>query len=208
MNGPGFDCPSCAVPAPALGTNVCGKCGLRYAVYPGYAADPSVVPPPPQGNVERLRVKAPGMLMMRFAALEPMGVADGDLDPLIAQAELGKNGVAYPDVVSLTLWRKRDYVDVAVGALIPLPLGFALSLAALTSVQSHQTTPALVLGVAAAFFLSGAAFLMHRGLLVQKHLARVVGRYRVLQLRFDRGPRERFRNELLRRIGLPPSDMP
>jgi hypothetical protein len=43
---------------------------------------------------------------------------------------------------------------------------------------------------------------------VKKQFARVVGLYRTIDVRFDRGARDTFRLELLRRAGLPPVDMP
>lgn len=206
--GPGFDCPSCATPASGPGPQVCGRCGLRFALYPGYAADPSVVPPPPQGNVERIKVKAPGAFMMRFAVLEPFGVADGDLDPLIAQAELSKSGIGFPDVVSITLYRKPDFIDVGVATVLAAPIALGTLWGAIALLSRGASAGGLIVLAIALLFVAGTGFLYFRGLKIQKHLVRVIGRNHKLDLRIDRGPRDRFRLELLRRVGLPPVDMP
>lgn len=167
-----------------------------------------MVPPHPAGNVHVIRVKAPAGFTVRYGVLEAYGVAEGELDPVIAASEMNKSGVAYPEIVSLTFWRKTDWVVAVLAGITFVPIGLALTGIAVVGIAvgaAGSVIVSLLFGVA---FLGLGGFFVHRALVVKKQFARVVGLYRTIDVRFDRGARDTFRLELLRRAGLPPVDMP
>lgn len=198
-----MSCPRCGHAAtPAAGPQTCSSCRGTFALHPGAASDPSVVPPPPHPSLETIRVRSAGAFTYRFGAVEPLGVAEGTLDPVIAVGEMDRNGVAWPDVVSIAVWRKPDWVELVIAILVPIPLallGWVLVFAA----------SAGFLFLALPFTLVGA-FMVHRAMLRKKHFARVVGRWGPIEIRFDRPGwrRQRFHSELLRRAGLRDSPIP
>jgi hypothetical protein len=205
---PAFGCPSCGATCPGPGPQTCARCGLRLAIFSGYASDPSVVPPHPAGNAQVVRVKAPSGFTVRYGVLEAYGVAEGELDPVIAASEMNKFGVAYPEIVSLTFWRKTDWVVAILAGITLVPIGLFLagiSLVALFGGSSGGVIATLLFGLG---FLGLGAWAVHKAIVVKKHFVRVVGIHRTIDVRFDRGARDTFRLELLRRAGLPPVDMP
>jgi hypothetical protein len=205
---PAFSCPGCGATCPGPGCQTCARCGLALAIFPGYASDPSVVPPHPAGNTQVIRVKAPSGFTVRYGVLEAYGVAEGELDPVIAASEMNKSGVAYPEIVSLTFWRKPDWVVAVLAGLTLMPIGLialAISIVGLVAGQAGGVIPMLLVWLG---LVGLGGWSVHRGLVVKKQFARVVGLYRTIDVRFDRGARDTFRLELLRRAGLPPVDMP
>jgi hypothetical protein len=155
-----------------------------------------------------IRVKAPAGFTVRYGVLEAYGVAEGELDPVIAASEMNKSGVAYPEIVSLTFWRKPDWVVAVLAGLTLVPLGLgllAIAVVGLVAGQGGSVVFTLLFGLG---LLGLGGWSVHRGLVVKKHFVRVVGLYRTIDVRFDRGSRDTFRLELLRRAGLPPVDMP
>jgi hypothetical protein len=140
--------------------------------------------------------------------LEAYGVAEGELDPVIAASEMNKSGVAYPEIVSLTFWRKPDWVVAILAGLTLVPIGLicvAISIVGIVAGEGGRVVLVPLFGLA---FLALGGGAIHRGLVVKKHFVRVAGLYRTIDVRFDRGARDAFRLELLRRAGLPPVDMP
>lgn len=205
---PSFSCPGCAVASPAPGRQKCARCGLEFAIFPGYASDPSVVPPPPAGNAQVIRVKAPAGFTVRYGVLEVYGVAEGELDPVLAVSEMNKSGVAFPEIVSLTFWRERDWLVAVLAGLTLIPLGLFLLAMFVVLVAAGKAAGGVTFLLFGVGLFGLGAWAVHRGVIVQKHLVRVAGIHRTLRVRFDRGARDAFRLELLRRAGLPPCDMP
>jgi hypothetical protein len=205
---PAFGCPSCGATCPGPGPQTCARCGLRLAIFPGYASDPSVVPPHPAGNAHVVKVKAPSGFTVRYGVLEAYGVAEGELDPIIAASEMNKSGVAYPEIVSLTFWRKPDWVVSILAGITLVPIGLAITGVGVVGAAAGQIGAVIVPLLFGLGLLGLGGWSVHRGVVVKKHFVRVVGLHRTIDVRFDRGSRDAFRLELLRRAGLPPVDMP
>ena len=196
-------CPHCGRPAmPSPAAQTCSSCQGVFALYPGAASDASVVPPPPNPSLEIIQVRSAGAATYSFGAVEPFGVAEGMLDPVIAVGEVSRNGIAWPEIASIAVWRKLDVVELVIAILVPVPLallGWVLTVSA---------------GIGALFlavpFTALAAFMIYRAVGRKKHFVRVVGRWGAIQIRFDRPgwKRERFHSELLRRAGLPHAPIP
>lgn len=187
---------------PAAGAQTCQTCRKAFALYPGAATDGRVVPPPPHPALEIIKVRSAGGFTYRFGVVEPLGVAEGTLDPVIAVGELDRNGIAWPDIVSIAVWRKLDIVEIVIAILIPLPLallGWGLTIG---------------VGAGALFlalpFTALTAFMVYRAAFRKKHFVRVVGRWGPITIRFDRPgwKTKRFHAELLRRAGLPDAPIP
>src|SRR5262245_4986082 len=128
----GLVCPECGVPAASVGGQACARCGLSFVALPGHASDPSIVPSHPQSNQFQVQVKAQRLVLPHYGVLEPMGVAAGKLDPIVAMVPLDQSGVMYPHIVSLALWRKIDWTELVVALLIPIPLGALLMIPGVT----------------------------------------------------------------------------
>jgi hypothetical protein len=198
-----MSCPRCGYPAaPATGPQTCRICRRTFALYAGAASDASTVPPPPHPSLDIVRVRSAGAFTYRFGVVEPLGVAEGTLDPVIAVGEVSRNGIAYPDIVSIAVWRKLDVLELGIAILVPLPI-------ALLGWVSTVTAGAGFLFLALPFSLL-AAFMIHRAVGRKKHFVRVVGRDGALEIRFDRPGwrRKRFHAELLRRAGLRDAPIP
>lgn len=197
-----FMCPRCHAPASASpAPQVCTACRGKFALYPGAASDPSVVPPPPT-NDRPVKVRSAGVFSYRFGLVEAFGVAEGELDPVVAMLPTNKNGVAWPDILSIAVWRVPDWVELVVATLVPVPLAVLF-----LALSFGQSPGFLVLAVP--FSLLGG-FMLHRALKRRRHFLRVVGRYGVVTLRFDRPGwrRARFHREVLRRAGLRDAAIP
>lgn len=196
-------CPRCGYPtAPAAGPQTCQSCRGTFAWYPGAASDPSVVPPPPHPALDIVKVRSAGAFTYRFGVVEPLGVAEGTLDPVIAVGEMNRNGIAYRDIVSIAVWRKLDAVELGIAILIPLPMAL---LGWLTTFTAGAGFLFLALP-----FSALAAFMIYRAVGRKKHFVRVVGRWGAIEIRFDRPGwrRKRFHAELLRRAGLRDAPIP
>jgi hypothetical protein len=196
-------CPLCGYPAsPAAGPQTCRTCRGSFALYPGAASDPSVVPPPPHPALESIRVRSAGAVTYRFGVVDPLGVSEGTLDPVIAVGEIERNGIAWNDIVSIAVWRKLDVVELVIAIFIPVPLAL---LGWFLVVSSGAGALFLALP-----FSALAAFMIHRAVGRKKHFVRIVGRWGPIQIRFDRPgwKRKRFHAELLRRAGLRDAPIP
>lgn len=140
---------------------------------------------------------------MQRGELEPQGVKAGALDPIIAVVPLDASGVLYPDIVSVAVWRKMDWLRLVIALLVPVPL--ALGLLALA--VARQSGVALVFSLP---FAAAAAWLIYTGAVVRANWIRVTGSARTVTIRFDRPiwRRRRFHDELLYRAGITPSPIP
>lgn len=200
---PAMTCPHCGYPAtPAAIAQTCGTCRGTFALYAGAATDPTVAPPPPHPGLEIIQVRSAGAATYSFGAVEPFGVAEGMLDPVIAVGEVSRNGIAWPEIVSIAVWRKLDVFELVIALFVPLPLGV---------LGWVWTVGAGVAGLVVALpFTALAAFMIHRAVVRKKHFVRVVGRWGAIRIRFDRPgwKRKRFHAELLRRAGLRDAPIP
>lgn len=196
----GLACPFCNVAADAVrGPRRCNACGKSFATYAGCVVDGSVVPPVPHPGLPTISVRWAEVFTYSFAKLEPFGVASGMNDPVTGMIPMDQSGVLFQDVVSITIWRKIRWAQLILALLVPAPL--ALGAVSLKS-------PGALIGAIPFGML--AAWAIYLAVVVGANRARVVGRYRVLELRFD-SPfwrRQSFHDELLRRAGMPPSPLP
>lgn len=203
MNFPAMSCPHCGRPStPAAGPQSCEGCQGVFALYPGAASDPSIVPPPPNPALEIIQVRSAGAATYSFGAVEPYGVAEGMLDPVIAVGEVSRNGIAWSDIASIAIWRKLDIVELVIALLIPVPLALLFWFLVFATGAGF-----LALSVP---FSALATFMIYRAVGRKKHFVRVVGRWGAIQIRFDRPgwKRKRFHSELLRRAGLRDAPIP
>lgn len=199
MNAPApLSCPRCSAPVEGPGLQTCPRCNRSFALYVGAALDPSrsVSPSGP-----KLQVKSPGFFFMRYGVLDERGIAEGNLDPIIGRLPIDTQGVAWHDIASIAVHRAPAWSDLVVAALIPLPLALGLGFLALEAPFAS---------VFAAIFAALAGVLIWRGYGVQACRARIIGRYRTIDVRFDRPfwRRQQFHDELVRRAGGSPGPMP
>ena len=196
-----FACPLCGAPAaPSLAPVRCSGCAGSFVLYPGYAFDPSIVPPPPSPGVVNVRWSE--VFTIHFGKLESMGVGSGTNDPVTGLIALEQSGVLFPDVVSITIWRTIRWVQLIAAVVLLVPLAALFTIAAVTSGAGFA--------FGSLFFGGLAAWAIYQAAFIKANHARVVGRYRMLQMRFDNPfwRRRRFHDELLRRSGLPPAPIP
>jgi hypothetical protein len=201
-----MSCPRCGVSArPSNGPQRCGGCDRPFALYTGYAADPSVVPPPPDPRAHRIQVKSG----LRVGTVEAVGVSEGVMDPVIGLVPVETSGVMFPDIVSIAVWREPDWVELAVAVLVPLPIGAFFAFVGIIVLIKTGFSGLTMAAIAVALLLL-AAFMIRRALVTQKNIARVFGRHRCITVRFDRpgGQRVRFHDELLARAGQRPAAIP
>src|SRR4051812_35471824 len=86
-------CPHCdggATPGP--GAQVCGSCRGAFTLRAGAQLDPSVQPPPFDPGLPNIKVKSSGVVTMKMGVVDPHGVAEGTLDPIIGMIPLDKSG--------------------------------------------------------------------------------------------------------------------
>lgn len=146
---------------------------------------------------------------LRVGTVEAIGVSEGVLDPVIGLVPVETSGVMYPDIVSIAVWRERDWVELAVAVLVPLPIGaFFAAIGIIVLIKAGLA--GLTMAAAALVLLLLAAFMIRRAVVTQKHLARIFGRHRCITVRFDRpgSQRVRFHDELLGRAGQRPAAIP
>lgn len=146
-------------------------------------------------------MKSAGVMTYRFGVLESLGVSEGQTDPVTGFIPMDKSGVAYGDIVSIAVWRKPDWVAFVIALLVPVPI-------ALLSLVGALETP--FFAVTALLFGSLGGWMIYLAMFFQRAYARVIGRYRTIEIRFDRPiwKRTRFHDELLRRAGIGPRPLP
>lgn len=199
MNAPApLSCPRCNAPVEGPGLQSCPRCQRRFALYVGAALDPSLSVSP---IGPKLQVKSPGFFLMRYGVLDERGIAEGNLDPIIGRLPIDTQGVAWHDIASIAVHRAPAWADLIVAMLIPLPIALGLGVLAIEAPFA---------AVFAAIFAAFAGLLIWRGHGVQACRARIIGRYRTIDVRFDRPfwRRQQFHDELVRRAGGSPGPMP
>jgi hypothetical protein len=167
--------------------------------------DRAVVPPAYDPSRRTIIVKWPGVVLMQRADLEAEGVKAGDLDPIIGLAVLSATGVRYPEILSLTTWKRMDWVRLVVAIIVPTPIFVAFLALAIKAPAAFPVFLAI-----SAFFGACAAWLVYTGAIVQKNMVRVAGTTRTITIRFDRPiwRRRRFHDELFYRAGISAGPLP
>jgi hypothetical protein len=201
-------CPWCNAPSsPCFGpqTKVCEACHRKLTLTLGPAQDPSVVVPPPHPNAFPINLKWSILVTYKFARLDPGGVTSGTLDPVVGLAPIDQVGIAWPDVVSIAVWRKVGWVDCVIGALVPAPVAALCAWAAVATVTKAPGVAGVFIVLAIVFGLV-AVHLFRRGLVIGKRQMRIVGRYGSMTVPFSDSPA--FHSEIFRRCGLPPPPIP
>jgi hypothetical protein len=197
-----FSCPRCAAaatPQPAVQT--CPGCGGAFTLQAGVAGGAPLDLPTPGPGWEHIRVKSPGVVVMSYGQLDMVGIAEGNLDPILGTLPLDSAGVAYGDVVSIAVWRNIAWLDVVVAALLPVPIAaFLFAVAIQAPVALFGALP----------FALIAAVLLHRAFVTRACRARVAGRHRTITVRFDRPfwKRKAFHAEMFRRAGMAAPPLP
>lgn len=196
-------CPRCgasATPSPAV--QLCAKCGTRFTLRAGRLLDRAVQPPPTDAAWPPVRVKFSGFPVNRTAMVTSTMLSEGILDPVTGLIPLESGGIAYPEIVSVTVWRKVDVAQLLVALFVALPI---MLLCALVALAGGYASLLLTAAFAAILMLG-----LWRALVVKAHFIRVVGGNRSLTFRFDSPMSKRllFHDELLRRAGITPSAIP
>ncbi len=195
-------CPSCNAAAHAeVRPQRCGRCRTWFTLVGGAAFDPSVVAPPFDPTRATLGLRWSVVFTYKYGALDPMGITEGMLDPVVGLQSIAHAGVAYPDVVSIAIWKKLDWAAIVV-AVIFLPVALACLAAAAAKIWGLAI---FGLGLAAI-----VGWLGYRGIVIGRCYARVVGRYATVTVRFDQPATKRraFHDELFRRSGIVPPPLP
>lgn len=195
-------CPLCQSPAqPGHGAQRCTQCNGQFALHAGTLLDQAVSPPTLDHRLPRIKVKSAGLLTYRMGLLEPQGVVEGTLDPVTGAIPMDSVGVLYADIFTVAIWRKVDVGRIVLAVLVPLLLAamFATGLAS----SPWFALPTL-------FFLAIFGVMFYASVFVKKNFVRVAGRNRLFTIRFDRPiwKRRSFHDELLRRAGIPPQQIP
>jgi hypothetical protein len=188
-----------------MAPQVCGACRHKFTLSPGPALDGSIVAPPPHPSAFPIDLKWSIVVTYRFARLEQGGVTSGTLDPVVGMAAIDQVGIAFPDVVSIAVWRKLGWVDCVIGALVPAPIALLCAWGAMASVTKAPGVAGTLIVLAIVFGLV-AVHLFRRGALTGKRQLRIVGRYGSITVPFSNSPA--FHHEVFRRCGLLPPPIP
>lgn len=183
----------------------CGGCRKRFTLSAGPALDGSVMAPLPHPSAFRIHLQWSIVVTYRFADLDPGGISYGTLDPVVAMAPIEQTGTAYPDILSIAVWRKVAWTDVIAGALLPLPIAL-FSLYGAIAIVAKAPGVAGVLALIAVGLGLIAAFLFRRGIIMGRRQARIVGRWHTFTVPFDNN--QGFYIELFRRSGLAAPPIP
>jgi hypothetical protein len=200
--GAPLTCPRCGAAVRADSeAQKCGRCSKWFSLVAGPAMDGNVIVPPFDPSNRTYGVRWSVVFTYKYGALDPMGISEGMLDPVIGVQSISHAGVAYPDIVSIAIWRKLDWVAIVVAVLF-LPVALGCLAAALAKVWGLA-----IFGVGLG---AAVAYLGYRGIVVGRCYARVVGRYAAVTVRFDQpaSKRRAFHDELFRRAGLRAPQLP
>lgn len=201
-----LSCPWCSCPAsPQPTPQVCQGCRKRFTLTPGPALDGSVIAPPPHPSAFPIDLKWSIVVTYKFARLDQGGVTSGTLDPVVGMAAIDQVGIAFPDVVSIAVWRKLGWVDCIIGALVPFPIALLCVWVAILAVPKALGVAAVFGAIAIAFGLL-ATYLFRRGYVTGRRQARIVGRHGAMTVLFTQSPA--FHHEIFRRCGLLPPPIP
>lgn len=195
LSCPWCNCPSSPSPSP----QECQGCRRAFTLSPGPALDGSVIAPPPHPSAFPIHLKWSIVVTYRFARLEEGGVTSGTLDPVVGMAPIDQVGIAYPDVVSIAVWRRLAWVDLVVGALVPVPIAMLFLWLTILAVPKALGVAAICGAIALCFGLL-AFTLFRRGAVIGRRQARIIGRHGSVTVLFSQSPA--FHSELFRRCGL------
>ena len=200
-------CPWCNVAtSPSAAAQTCVACKRQFTLSAGPALDANVIAPPPDLRAMKISIRWSAVVTYNFATLDVGGVTSGMLDPVIAVAPIDQVGIAFPDVVSIAVWRKIGWSNLIVGILVPLPIGLLMTVLGASIVLKAPGAGAIV-GLIGLAFLGLAALMIRRGVIVGRRQARVVGRAgQRFVVQFDKSPA--FYDQLFRRCGLTPPPIP
>jgi len=146
-------------------------------------------------------VKYANLFTHKFGAVEPLGVSEGTNDPIVAMIPIEQSGVGYPDIFTITVWRKIAWGQLILTGVVLVPLTLLLLSASIQAVGFLFV--ALPFALLTAFGLYGAVG-------IGANYIRVMGRYRAIEIRFDKPlwRRRRFHDELLHRAGIGSAPIP
>jgi hypothetical protein len=199
----GLTCPGCGFSAQlSASPQTCSACRLTFALYAGPRADASVIPAPFNPHAERVKVTSNGVVLRKMGLVSPEGVSEGTLDPITGYIPMDQSGVYFGDIWSIAVWRKVDVIRIVVAAIIPLPLSLLF-----LGLCFSASPGFLILELP---FVAITAWMFYRAFAIKQHLVRVVGGARTIEVRFD-APiwrRKKFHDELLRRAGISPRQIP
>lgn len=176
-------------------------CRAAFVLRAGARADNTVIPPPIDPRLPKIKTRSAGFLVMASNVVAPEGVLHGTLDPVTGYIPIDEAGVLYSDIFSVAVWRTLDVVRLVLMIIISLPIVIGL-LAAVVAL------PGLLIIALPIFALFGFGF--YRLVAIRRNYARIVGSMRTLTVQFDSPiwKRRRFHDELLRRAGISPSPIP
>lgn len=216
---PSFPCPFCGAAAvPTSGAVTCQACGKSFVLAAGPALNGLVTPPAPAADADVIQVVSPSPVMPKHAQVTPVGVGEWAMDPVVGMVAASQQFSTFQDIAVVSAWRKIGWGAVLVGALVPAPLAlfflfatvYILSLIAKVGAKVGHFVFSGITLLIAGLLVWGAYSLIHRGLVVRAWHVRIWSRAGELSFRCDQpaSRRKRFFQELLRRTGIEPIDIP
>lgn len=198
-------CPRCGVVSSCQSqVQSCPSCQTRFLLVAGPLMDKGCEVPEPGPATKELRLKAPGLFVVMVALLRPEAIGYGALDPVLGRFPMDEKGLRFGHIYSLAAWRAVNVPQAVMFFVLSLPL----ALLSLLPLFATGAAPALLLALP---FCALAAFHAWRVFKVKSTRTRIVGvKGRVLDMTFagTLGARQRFHDELLRRCGLSPTQLP
>lgn len=188
-------CPRCEAPSqPRPAVQTCGHCKRSFLLVGGALLDGNVVPPMAAPGV--IKVRASGTLQRTQGAVGPLGISHGTLDPITGHIPMDSLSIPWPDIYSIALWRRPDWLSFLVTTVLLGPVALGL-------VAATFGVPALA--VLSVPVLAGFVYLVTRAFKVGAQFMRVCGSRLVLTIRYDQPAwrRKRFVRETFLRAGLP-----
>ncbi len=199
-------CPKCRASAQARPTaQVCGQCGTRFTLVAGKASDPTIRVPTAPPGARVLKLKAPGLVMVSVALLDPEWIGFGMLDPVVGAFPMDTRRVRFADIQTVCIWRALSLAQLLTFIFVSFPLGAAC---VAMVIASHFALPAVVVALP---FLALVGFHGWRTFGVRATRTLVYERGQpALDMTFvgGLGKRRKFYGELCRRAGLPPIALP
>lgn len=199
-------CPKCNAAAhPSTTLQTCPQCSRSFVLRYGALMDSSVVLPPVDPQAKELSLKAPGLVLVSQAVLKPDAIGFGALDPIVGRFPIDEKGVRYAHLYSVAVWREFSIPQSILFFVVSLPLGLAM-LAAMIASKGEVgailcSLPFLLLSIFHGYRVFGA----------KSTRLRVIGfKDRNLDITFigGLGKRRKFVDELFRRSGLQPVELP
>lgn len=181
------------------------KCGRRFVLRYGALMDASITPPPIDAQAKELKLKAPGLVVVGQAVLKPDAIGFGSLDPILGRFPMDEKGVRFAHLYSVAVWRELNVAQAVMFFIVSLPVGL-LSLFGIVAAKGEPG--GFICGVP---FVLLAAFHGYRVFSAKATRLRIVGfKDRTLDVTFigGLGKRRKFVDELFRRCGLAPVELP